>query len=574
MHNKDFILQNLLIWRIQGIFIWFCLSVFLFFTIIIFLLLFIIFLPFILSYYIYCIFSYSCLPSISQQQCNLYEEIMMDEMYPNSLKNPSQELQNLINYRYPNRKDIKIDFDIINDWINIPDCHGEIANIHSLIIKQKVDERKGNKPTLLFLHGFGGTAAISFIQSKMISHLYKQFDVYAVDLPGFGRSILPYKYIHTNLEDMKSILVDLIYEYIKKKELNDVYIVGHSFGGFIAFSITAKYPNIIKKLLVLDAPGYFPLPGTLGAYLGLVFTLGIPMYPLRSLGFMGVSIYYTLNWLGFANAKYYYWYQVQASKVNIADFIAKKFLKSKFYCYAWHDNQVAWKQFIDLNVPFAIGYGQKDNIAPPIQGIIMSLLCGSTIPIYYIENGRHVPMHLNEGVDLANLIITAYENVQISSIKSKEIINQYFSRINELEDFEKEFQGIFSVFSEKGLFDFKFMNLILYFYLKIDTIKIASLYYERLLESHKKHHNISHFTNPNIYLINKMDIKRVNIQELTFFTSFEKLINDHIITNSNLCNLDIKDKNIHMINESIISKSTSNVSILESSITIHENNES
>ena len=76
---------------------------------------------------------------------------------------------------------------IQNDWLSIRIGADEIK-IHSLIAKKSSD---CPKPALIWIHGFGGTGAISFGLSGILDRLINQYDVYTIDVPGFGRSTLP-----------------------------------------------------------------------------------------------------------------------------------------------------------------------------------------------------------------------------------------------------------------------------------------------------------------------------------------------------------------------------------------------
>ncbi|WP_366927381.1 alpha/beta hydrolase [Winogradskyella sp.] len=48
---------------------------------------------------------------------------------------------------------------------------------------------------------------------------------------------------------MKEALIS----YIKKKDFDVLTIIGHSMGGNLAVEIAAEYPNIVKKLVIVDA---------------------------------------------------------------------------------------------------------------------------------------------------------------------------------------------------------------------------------------------------------------------------------------------------------------------------------
>ena len=60
--------------------------------------------------------------------------------------------------------------------------------MHSLI---GINNNCDNKPNIVLLHGYGGSSAISFCLSGVIQRLGNKFHIYAIDLPGFGRTVLP-----------------------------------------------------------------------------------------------------------------------------------------------------------------------------------------------------------------------------------------------------------------------------------------------------------------------------------------------------------------------------------------------
>ena len=79
------------------------------------------------------------------------------------------------------------------------------ADLSEVTNKKKIEKLKKNpkndhggerdskiveKPVLLWLHGAGGTATLSLGISGIIDRLVDEYDIYALDLPGFGRSTI------------------------------------------------------------------------------------------------------------------------------------------------------------------------------------------------------------------------------------------------------------------------------------------------------------------------------------------------------------------------------------------------
>ena len=130
------------------------------------------------------------------------------------------------------------DSKIQSDWvdIDIEIFPGTVRSfkVHSLIVKSHVESKVAVKPVLLWLHGTGGTAAISFAKSGIMGRLATDYDIYAVDLPGFGRSVAPQELKLASERQLTKAIVAVLRKYIIEKDLSSVHIAAHSFGGFLA----------------------------------------------------------------------------------------------------------------------------------------------------------------------------------------------------------------------------------------------------------------------------------------------------------------------------------------------------
>lgn len=102
----------------------------------------------------------------------------------------------------------------------------------------------GQGEPLLIWHGWGGS---SDSWQKIQEILSQNFQVFSLDLPGFGKSSNPPN--SWRVDDYLSILSN----FIEKKSLNDFYLVGHSFGGGLAAKFTAENPQKVKALVLTGA---------------------------------------------------------------------------------------------------------------------------------------------------------------------------------------------------------------------------------------------------------------------------------------------------------------------------------
>lgn len=98
------------------------------------------------------------------------------------------------------------------------------------------------KPKVLFLHGFNSN--LKFATS--IFHPQKNYDVVAFDFPGCGES---------SINDFASIdyYQNIALEFVKKMNLDNFFIVGHSLGAASAIKITEQMPQKVAGVL-LAAP--------------------------------------------------------------------------------------------------------------------------------------------------------------------------------------------------------------------------------------------------------------------------------------------------------------------------------
>lgn len=102
---------------------------------------------------------------------------------------------------------------------------------------------------VLLLHGFGGNLEH---WKALLPSLGRRFRVYAIDLPGFGRSgALSPGY---RLEDM----VQAVNAFIKTFELASLTVIGHSFGGLVAVEVARLNHSRVDHLVLVDSAGVEP----------------------------------------------------------------------------------------------------------------------------------------------------------------------------------------------------------------------------------------------------------------------------------------------------------------------------
>lgn len=105
--------------------------------------------------------------------------------------------------------------------------------------------QKGHPP-LVLLHGWGHTLE-SF--RPLATLLEKKYHLFLVDLPGFGRSPMPpgpwssFDY------------ADHVIDFLDRQGMQQATLLGHSFGGKVAMSAAARYPERVASLVLLAPSG-------------------------------------------------------------------------------------------------------------------------------------------------------------------------------------------------------------------------------------------------------------------------------------------------------------------------------
>lgn len=105
---------------------------------------------------------------------------------------------------------------------------------------------EGSGSPILLVHGNG----LAHGQWKHnISALSRYYKVYAPDLPGFGQSDKP------DVNYGRDYYVNFLVSFMEALGLPCVAIAGSSFGGSIAASFSALYPDKVSALILSDASG-------------------------------------------------------------------------------------------------------------------------------------------------------------------------------------------------------------------------------------------------------------------------------------------------------------------------------
>jgi pimeloyl-ACP methyl ester carboxylesterase len=122
------------------------------------------------------------------------------------------------------------------------------------------------KTKLLLIHGLGGSIEA---WEENAAALSQECSVYAVDLPGHGKSDKP------NVRYTLEYFTYFVKRFIRNLHISPCVIAGLSFGGAVVSNLTITHPDMVEKLILVSSVG-------LGTRMGVLFALG-SMAPVRPL---------------------------------------------------------------------------------------------------------------------------------------------------------------------------------------------------------------------------------------------------------------------------------------------------
>ena len=112
----------------------------------------------------------------------------------------------------------------------------------------RAGHRQSGHPPLLLIHGFG---ASTDHWRKNIAQLQNDFEVWAIDLLGFGRSAKP------DWQYSGDLWRDQLHDFISKIIGQAVVLAGNSLGGYAGLCVAAQSPEDAVGLVLLNSAGPF-----------------------------------------------------------------------------------------------------------------------------------------------------------------------------------------------------------------------------------------------------------------------------------------------------------------------------
>ncbi|HTA88074.1 MAG TPA: alpha/beta hydrolase [Polyangiaceae bacterium] len=105
----------------------------------------------------------------------------------------------------------------------------------------------GEGPPVLLLHGF--PAYWADWKEQMLALAAAGFRVIAPDLPGYAES----DKLPSTLDYRSTLLASDLAGLVHALGLSQVYLVGHDWGGTLAYCLASEHPELVKRLVVMNA---------------------------------------------------------------------------------------------------------------------------------------------------------------------------------------------------------------------------------------------------------------------------------------------------------------------------------
>jgi len=124
--------------------------------------------------------------------------------------------------------------------------HSKQLVINEVLVNY-IDVNPESRNVFVFLHGWQSSAqAWSGIMERLST---KGVRLVAIDLPGFGGSPLP------KTAWGVGEYAEMVRAFSQKLGIHRIILVGHSFGGRVAIKLSATVPDLVSKLVLVDAAG-------------------------------------------------------------------------------------------------------------------------------------------------------------------------------------------------------------------------------------------------------------------------------------------------------------------------------
>ncbi|XP_038827655.1 1-acylglycerol-3-phosphate O-acyltransferase ABHD5-like isoform X2 [Salvelinus namaycush] len=137
------------------------------------------------------------------------------------------------------------------------------------------------RPPLVLLHGFGGGVGL---WAQNLDSLCGSGAVYALDLLGFGRSSRPL--FSVDPQGAEEQFLGALEEWRDRVGLEEMILLGHNLGGYLAAAYTLTHPHRVKHLILVEPWGFPARPESMDQEKSIpvwIRAMGVIMSPFNLL---------------------------------------------------------------------------------------------------------------------------------------------------------------------------------------------------------------------------------------------------------------------------------------------------
>jgi len=294
---------------------------------------------------------------------------------------------------------------------------------------------------IVLVHGFCGGIGM-WVHN--VDALCESHPFYAFDLLGFGRSSRPP--FSSDPIVAETQFVESIEDWRKELGLNEMILLGHSFGGYLSASYALRYPQYVKALILADPWGFpehsneskpdIPMPLWVSA-IALLSQYVSPLSIFRITGQVGVHIFKTIrpdfkrkymNILDNPDLVYSYLYEANNSYPSgEAGFRAV----AKYFGFA-KNPMIKRIDKINTNIPIWFIYGSRSwvDCTAGFSAVYIRQRFAQVAPVsveIISGAGHHVyadkPHEFNEYIKYVYELIDELDNEQQQQQQQQQIIN-------------------------------------------------------------------------------------------------------------------------------------------------------
>jgi epoxide hydrolase 4 len=265
--------------------------------------------------------------------------------------------------------------------LNVESKYARINGIKIHYVEQ------GSGQLVLLLHGF---PEFWYGWRKQIPELSKHFRIVAPDMRGYNLSDKP-KYIRDyNIEILAKDVADLIAALGAKTAV----VVGHDWGGAVAWAVASLYPEVVHKLVILNATPILELRKLLFSFKPsqwsknwYIFFFQLPFLPEK---IIGTKKFFQLNLIDTAKSQDED--KAQIMKIYLEAFAHRDVVKSTIAYYRAAFRAIFPRpkiNFPKVKAPVMTIWGELDIFLEKKITYNTALYCENFSKIIYVPNAGH-----------------------------------------------------------------------------------------------------------------------------------------------------------------------------------------